>query len=113
MMTVKVLVAVPSRKKSTTPTVKVYVPAIVGVPLIMPEEDRERPGGRSEPLLSDQTKGGVPSDWSVAEYDAPTVLFGKEEVVTEFACPLSGARNRKSIASQGRNNAHRRRERKL
>ena len=93
-----------------TPTVKVNDPAIKGVPLILPEEERERPGG-SVPII-DQIKGGSPSDRSVAEYDTLTVPFGKEEFVTVCACPFSVARKRRSIASQGRINAHRRTERK-
>ncbi len=111
MMTVKVLVAASRGGESRTATVKVNVPAVVGVPLIMPEEDRERPVG-SEPLLSDQTKGGFPSFWNVAEYDAPTAPFGKEEVVTVCACPFSVVRKRRNIASQWRINTHRRGERK-
>ena len=45
--------------KFPTVTMKVKVPAVVGVPLISPAEFRERPPGRL-PLESDHCQGAAP-----------------------------------------------------
>jgi hypothetical protein len=67
---------------SATEIKKVDVPAAVGVPAIVPEELRFRPGG-SAPPISIQLYGGLPpSAWTVWEYAVPTVPLGSEEVVT-------------------------------
>jgi hypothetical protein len=64
-----------------TRTVKLEVPAAVGVPLRTPAADRLRPAG-SAPAETDQLYGVVPpvaaSDWL---YDAPIVPAGSEVVV--------------------------------
>ncbi len=57
-MTVNVWVAV-APVESVTLTVNVNVPASVGVPLMIPVEDKARPGG-SDPDTTDQVLGGVP-----------------------------------------------------
>jgi hypothetical protein len=59
-----------------TRTVKVEVPAVVGVPLIAPPVDRERPAGR-DPEETDQLYGVVPplAD-NVWLYAVPTVPAG-------------------------------------
>ena len=44
---------------SVTLTLKVDVPAVVGVPLMMPAVLRDKPAGKL-PLLSDQLYGAVP-----------------------------------------------------
>ena len=66
-------------------TVKVEVPADVGVPLTAPPELSVSPAGRL-PEVTDQLYGVVPpeaeSDWL---YDAPTVPAGSDDVVTERA----------------------------
>jgi hypothetical protein len=60
-----------------TRTVKVEVPAVVGVPLIAPPVDRERPAGRG-PEETDQLYGCVPPvAASVLLYAVPTVPAGK------------------------------------
>ena len=55
-------------------------PAVVGVPVITPLEERVRPAGRA-PLATVHVYGGFPPlAASVAEYAVPTVPFIKSEV---------------------------------
>ena len=48
-----------SRLASVTWTVKLLVPAVVGVPEIAPEEDSVRPAGRA-PVARAQVYGAIP-----------------------------------------------------
>ena len=70
--------------ESVTRTVKLKVPAAVGVPEITPVPAlSDRPVG-NEPLARDQVYGGVPPEAaSVAVYEAFSVPPGKDDVVTE------------------------------
>jgi hypothetical protein len=45
---------------SVTRTVKVYVPAVVGVPVSAPPELRLKPGGCVPPVITQLVYGGVP-----------------------------------------------------
>ena len=69
--------------ESSARTVKGYVPAVVGVPVIAPVAlERARPGGKA-PAASDQAYGVFPPDAStVCEYACPTVPAGRLAVVT-------------------------------
>jgi hypothetical protein len=68
--------------ESVTVKVKLNVPAVVGVPEMVPVElSMVSPGG-SDPLAIDQLYGGVPPvTATVAEYGTPTVPLGREVVV--------------------------------
>ena len=84
---------------SVTCTVKLDKPDVVVVPLIIPEEDKDKPVG-SEPESNDQLYGNVPPlAWSVSEYAVPAVAFGHGDVevickgesepfVKLFRCPV-------------------------
>jgi hypothetical protein len=61
-------------------TVKEYVPVELGVPLITPVEESERPGG-SEPLVTAHVIGAVPDAVRVSEYAVRTCADGSEVVV--------------------------------
>jgi len=61
-------------------TVKECVPVELGVPLITPVEESERPGG-SEPLVTDHSIGAVPDVVRVSEYAVRTCADGSEVVV--------------------------------
>jgi hypothetical protein len=70
---------------SVTVTMNAAVPAAVGVPVIAPAEERERPGG-SAPRASDQEYGAAPPVAArVCEYGAPTAPAGKVGPVTVSA----------------------------
>jgi hypothetical protein len=60
-------------------TVKEYVPVELGVPLITPVEESERPGG-SEPLVTAHVIGAVPDAVRVSEYAVRTCADGSEVV---------------------------------
>jgi hypothetical protein len=69
--------------ESVTLTVKLEVPAVVGVPEITPPELKESPAGRL-PELSDQLYGVTPPvAVSVWLYATPIWPFGRLEVVTD------------------------------
>ena len=61
-------------------TVKLDVPAVVGVPVITPPTSILKPAGKLPPEMS-QVIGAVPVAASVALYDTPTLPFGNEVVV--------------------------------
>ena len=67
---------------STARTVKLEVPAVVGVPLITPVDGfRLNPPGK-DPELIDHVNGEVqPAVASLSEYGTPTVQGGTAEVV--------------------------------
>jgi hypothetical protein len=67
---------------SFTCTVKLEVPAVVGVPLIAPLAASDSPAG-SEPTVVDHVlPPDPPLATRVCEYATPTVPLGSEEVVT-------------------------------
>ena len=73
---------------SVTFTVKVEVPAVVGVPEIVPPAS-VNPAG-SDPLDTDHAYGAVPPlAFSACEYATPTVPPGNEDVVTLNPGPLT------------------------
>jgi hypothetical protein len=47
--------------ESVTFTVKVVVPAVVGVPLMVPAEERANPAGREVPFPRRKVKGATPT----------------------------------------------------
>ena len=66
---------------SVTRTVKVFGPAVVGVPDIVPPAARFNPAG-SDPADTDHAYGGEPpAAASTCEYAAPTVPAGSDDVV--------------------------------
>jgi hypothetical protein len=68
--------------ESVSSTVKSGMPAVVGVPEIVPSGLSDSPSG-SDPLSSDHAYGAVPPDpASVAEYGVPATADGKLVVVT-------------------------------
>src|SRR5581483_8687820 len=70
---------------SSAVTVKVDVPAVVGVPLITPAGDSVSPAGRAPPL-TDHVYGAVPEIAArVAEYRTPTA-----PAVSDAVCTRSG-----------------------
>jgi hypothetical protein len=48
--------------ESVTVTEKLYVPAVVGLPEIVPEPLKLSPGGRVDPIVTAQVKGAVPPE---------------------------------------------------
>jgi len=65
-------------EESVTVTITVDSLEVVGVPVISPVEERERPFGRPDP---DHVYGGCPPvAASVAEYGTPTMPAGSSEV---------------------------------
>jgi hypothetical protein len=73
---------------SVTRTVKLLVPAGLGVPDIVPFGARFSPAG-SVPLVTDHEYGGVPPDAaSVCEYAVATVPAGSDDVVISNAAGL-------------------------
>jgi hypothetical protein len=79
IVTENCFVAVPP---PVTWTVKVEVPAVVGVPLITPAEDRLSPAG-SDPTVTDQVRVAAvpPVVANVWLYAVPTVPTGNGEAV--------------------------------
>ena len=75
---VKSLEAVPAEFEAWT--VKENAPGVVGVPEMLPEEERVRPAGRS-PLARVQVMGDEPIAERVAEYGTSTEAEGSDEVV--------------------------------
>jgi hypothetical protein len=70
---------------SLTVTVKLELPAAVGVPVIAPLAFIDNPFGRL-PDVTDQLYGGVPPvAFTDPEYPAPTVPFGRLAVATASA----------------------------
>jgi hypothetical protein len=68
-------------------TVKLDVPVAVGVPVIVPLDERLKPAG-NEPLEMLHVMGVVPLAESDALYDAPTRPLGRLVVVIVGAFPL-------------------------
>lgn len=67
---------------SVTRTVKLYVPAVVGVPLNWPEPSKVRPGGCVPAVIAQFGYGGVPPPAvNVREYVTFTGPEGNGEVV--------------------------------
>lgn len=74
--------------ESVTCTVKLKLPWLLGLPVIIPFEERLRPGGR-EPAEIVHEYGDVPPEAAMgALYEVPTVALGREAVVT---CNGTGA----------------------
>jgi len=72
---------------SETCTVNVYVPDVVGVPVMEPAVLRLRPPGREPDATVKLYEPTPPEATTVWEYEAPTVAFGSEAVdmVSELA----------------------------
>src|SRR5262245_46651209 len=76
---------------STALTVKFDVPAVVGVPEIVPDELSIKPGGKL-PLVISHVYGAVPpAAESVCEYTPPTVPAGSVDGVMVMVPLDSGA----------------------
>ena len=70
---------------SVTFTVKLLVPAVPGVPEIVPPVDKVNPAG-SVPTDTDHEYGGTPPEApSVCEYPVPAVPAGSDDVVIPSA----------------------------
>ena len=78
MMMVKSFEAEPAEFEAVA--VKEKAPALVGVPEMLPEEERVRPAGRS-PLERVQMMGDEPIAERFAEYGTSTEAEGSDEVV--------------------------------
>jgi len=76
----KVLVIV-AGALSVTRTVKLYVPAVVGVPVIAPALESASPGGRVPDEIAHVYGGIPPLAASVCEYAAPADPDGRGELV--------------------------------
>ena len=88
LIVILTLSVTPDEVESVTFAVKLDVPVRVGVPLMVPAADKERPFGNA-PEAIDQLYGGEPPvAESVCEYGAPTVPAAKVPAVMDK--PLAG-----------------------